>query len=141
MSHFRLYLNNAYIGSMSESFAHNIAPVVCAKGGDVLTLESEYDDDCYYNDVTHTYYMPAQGGTLLCFDHTEYNVVDEDTESEQVSRRTSTKTYTDRLTVYKYEMRGARNMRHSSNYITYLKRDMRRTSRRMGKALTLEQMS
>lgn len=142
MRKFMMILNNVCIGIMTESFAHSIAPVVCAKLGDVLTLEQEWEDSYSYyvsgeTQVTHTYYH--NGSDLLCFSHTNHYEPTLDSE-EEIQGKLRTKTYTDRLTKYKYEMRGARNMQHSSNYITHMKRDMRRTERRVGKALTDEQM-
>lgn len=133
----RIYLNNAYIGTLSESFAHGIAPVVCVNQGDVMTLETNDDDDSYYNEVTHTYYKPAGGGSVLCFDHTQYNVVQDEDEEEV---RCNLSTYTSRLTGYKYDIGDARNRRHASGYITHVKRDMRRAERRVSKVLTMEQM-
>ncbi len=146
MRKFMMFLNNAYIGSMSESFAHNVASVVCSKMGDVLTLEVDWEDsDSYYvsrhlvePDPTHTYYH--NGTEVLCFTHTDHRFHTESSEQE-IHRKARTSSYNKHLSDYKYTVSMARNMQHASESVSHMKRTMRRAERRVGKAIIAEQMS
>jgi hypothetical protein len=145
MRKFMMFLNNAYIGSMSESFAHNVASVVCAKMGDVLTLEVDWQDsDSYYisqhwneEAPTHTYYH--NGTEVLCFTHTTSYGASESSEQE-ILRKARTSSYNKVLSDYKYTVSMARNMQHASESVSHMKRTMRRAERRVGKAVIAEQL-
>lgn len=139
MSHtFLVFLNNAYVGSMTESFAHTVAATLCANVGDVLTLEQDWDGYGYeydMNHTTHTYYHSESG--LAMFSHTEGQSEFESSE-EEIVRKVRTSAYSKRLSGFKYHRSDAKRCRGTSGAVAYMKRDMSRAARRVGKALIAE---
>lgn len=142
---------NTYMGTLRESLAHIIAMTLCVKVGDVVTLSenlSEYEWDSYYRydepTITHTYFH--NGTDVVHFTDTEYYNSDVEQEYDNfdldLQKRTmKDKTYTKYLTGFKYNREDARHNSGSRHHISYMKREINRAERRVGKIHISEQMS
>jgi hypothetical protein len=132
-------MNNAYIGTMVLTAAQILGAHYCRKVGDVVTVTTDDESDSYYiSDAPfeiHTFYH--NGAELLCFSHTE-TYQPTFTSEEEIQQKLRTKTYTNRLTGFKYNRDYYRFMGKSA---TDMKRDINRAARRVGKELTREQIA
>lgn len=138
--------NNTYIGTMVEQAAHMVAEAMCVKVGDVVTLEQDrYQDDYNYSydrydsvdDSVQCCTLYHNGSDVVKFysiEHNQWHREEESDMSEQ-SRKIHTAAYSKRLTGFKYNRSDARRGGMKSEQLTYIKRDMRRTERRVGKML------
>lgn len=143
---FIVHRNNSYIGTMELFAVQLLAPILCTEVGDVVTSTTDNESDSYYmyeeGFVTHTYYH--NGDRLLCFSHTEHEFptfTSEEEEIQHVHHLSCYKSYTNRLTGFKYNREGARGFSGARKNISYMKRDINRAARRVGKELTCEQIA
>lgn len=134
---FRVRHNGTYIGTMILSAVDVLAAHLCDMAGEVVTAEQDWDDmwdELPETTTTHTYYH--NGRELLTFSHTEetYPIA----AKEEQPQRFRTSAYTKRLTGFKYNREDARRHGGSRCAVRFMKRDINRAARRVGKALINE---
>lgn len=142
---YHVNVNGTYIGNMVETAARNVALLMCIRAGDVATLVEDLPTS-YYNtgnwDDWYSFDGPVLKEITMYHNGREVLTFEADDGAEipsaHINHRLRTKGYRVALSRFKYNRSDARG---EASFSAYIKRQMRRTERRVGKALTIEQMS
>jgi hypothetical protein len=132
--------NGNYIGTMILSAAHIVAKAMCAKMGDVVTIDDNIPDDDWYYDTnpyrvitTYTYFH--NGTSVICCEEVcDENEVALDAMLTDNARRIHTSAHMGKVSMIKF-MRRAQGTHWAQNRAV-CKHVARRSERRVGKALT-----
>ena len=151
---YSIRVNGTYIGTVVESAAHILAEQLCRKVGDAAVVteqecEEEYDRYSNLYNYTapdrreHTYYRNTSG--LMCFTGLiESSWVRHEISSPtptHINHRLHTHGYSAAVSGFKYNREDARHSHGTSVSLPFMKRQINRISRRVGKSLIQEELS
>lgn len=132
--------NGDYMGTMTLTAAHIVAKAMCSKVGDVVTFEESVPDDDWWYDTNpyrvRTTYTYFHNGTDVryCEEVTDENDIALDAMLTDNARRVHTSAHMGKVSLLKFMLR-ARGSHWAQNRAV-CKHVARRSSRRVGKALT-----
>lgn len=141
-----LYINGTHIGNIRESFAHKLAKEGCEQVGDSATLYTLDPYDHMAEECVMLYYRNSMGV------QERRDVRELDFYSPRWDEEEKEETYMGRLRdnmyakVHTERTYGEQDHKHSNrqssrNYMSFIKRQERRSARKLGKAHIKEQMA
>lgn len=140
-----LTINGTYIGTMLESAAHIVAKAMVVKVGDVATMYPEWPDDNYNQRWDES---DLDSFDITCY-HNGREVISFTTRYENRDPRPSahivhklhTNGYSGAVSGFKYNRSDLRRQAGQSMAVPFMKRQINRMSRRVGKALIQEELN